>query len=748
MTKITGKYYTESLSWIGCLCFLIALCGAALAQNAQRIPDTSIVATQIAQVAGHVWLSTPQGAYRIDGDRAIRFPDNPTNVTAVCDVDGQPWLATTDGAYRIDGDRAVRVPSESMVVTSVVKAGGNVWFATPKGAFRLVGDPLGDPSSVTLKRVPDQDLDVMEVDPVGGDVWLGMFGGAYFVTGDTAQRLPDVKYALNQIMDVNGTAYIATDAGPFIAHGSQVEAVKGISVEVFHMENLRGEVWFVGRDGAYRVTGDTAQRIPDTKLAVSSISYAAGHVWVASRTGAYRIDGDTAARTPDRSLDVAQVADVFSNGKHEAWLAAKDGAYRVDGDNAVRVPNLNISVRQIAGEDGKPWLATDAGAFVVRGGAAVREPDSDATVLSMRSVNNELWMATTNGVFRVRGSGAPQLSLDLADGGWRAAMQRFLPGGLRVAGRYHVEADTGDDTVPSVAGVGRQDYDRAMRQANFQPLNTLTVDLPAGRRTVYVGVRDRWSGGQYRLTATCVPPGLVLLVLAVVAWTAVNLTVFLLTPYNRLCWALLMSAGWRDYATLGLVPLLLKTSTGARLHVLRPYRRTLLADPFFATASVTRADAASVVPRDIQDDLADGRIVGLNAPRDIDLTGYLRFLAGCYAVSTRSALRPSGVVPVVLDPSDPGQLPGEQVMREIGSLGNVTDLRLAASLVSRQRLLLLMPEGGTREWLMELSVYLRAGRDRALCAVWDPELAEAFGNKVDRIELGIPDEAPPAGETT
>ena len=732
----TINYLTRHCFWP-----IILVCGAAAAQDVRRIPDAPIVATQITQAAGHVWLATPQGAYRIDGDLATRFPDTPTNVTAVSEIDGKVWLATTDGAYRVDGDHAVRVPSDRMVVSSVVKAGGAIWFATPKGAFRMSGDPLGDPSNVQLKRVPDQDLDVMEVVPVGSEVWLGMFGGAYHVAGDTAQRLPALKYALNQIMDVGGAAWLATDEGPYVYNGRTADHLKGIATESFHLHNVGGHVWIVAADGAYRVDGDTARRIPDIKLSVSDIGFAGGHVWVSSRTGAYRIDGDAARRIPDRDMFVSQVSDVAAGGRHEAWIASKAGAFEVAGDTARRVPNLNAPVRQIADLDGNAWLATDAGAFVVRSGLAVRTPDSDADVLSMHSMGDELWIGTTNGVFRVRGSGQPGLALVLDEQGWRQRLQGLLPGGLRLAGQYRVETDSVDPGLQAVAGVDRGDYGRSVSAGGYTALHAVRLTMPAGKHTAFVAVRGRWSGSEYALRGTFVPPALILLVITLIAWLGIHALVFALTPYSGLCRLLTMSRGWRDYASFGLIPLVLTVSPAARRRLCRRYLDAVRADPAYATAGVDGVGAADLVPDDIQNGLAAGRIVALNAAGDIDLPSYLRYLAGCYASRRRRGLLPARAMPLLLDPEDVDRSPGRQALDRLREMGDVSDENLAAWLLSRQPLLLLLPAGASGDWLSDLGLYRQRGTARYLCAEWDTPLESLFGLQLDRIDLGIPEAA-------
>ena len=725
---------------------MLSGCAPAFGQTAQRIPDSPVIATEIVDVAGKVWLATPKGAYRVDGDTATKFPAADTNVTAVCEVNGTTWLAATDGAYRVDGDHAVRVPSTPMVVTKVVAAGGAVWFATPKGAFRLVGDPMGDPSGVSLRRVPDKDIDAMSIETVGNDVWLAMFGGAYHVTGDTAQRFPTLKYALNQIVDVGGHAWLATDEGPFISDGVTAKPVAGVPTEVFHINQFHGETWMVGRDGAYRADGDSGHRIPDRKLDVTSITYAGGHAWVSSRTGAYRIDGNHATRIPDRDLDVAQVSDVVSGGKHVAWIAAKDGAYRVEGDRAIPVSNLKISVRQIVGQGGQPWLATDAGAFVVRNGVAVREPDSEATVLSMRNVGGDLWMTTTNGTFRVRSSGPGQFSLEPAATNWTQSLERFLPPNVRFSGEYRIVSDSGDDTTKAIVAVGEPAYQSALNVGQARDLKDITVNIGPGKQTVYVGIQGRWSSGQYKLSGTFIPAGVVLVGFGLLGWWLIHLLVLATASYNRMSWTLLMSQAWRDYASFGLTPALIRMIPAVRKSLLRRYRADLQTLPAFASAGTDPQDMAIFVPKDIQDHLAADRVVALSAPSAIDMTGYLQYLAGCYATArpggasaTGTGLRPAGVLPVLLSPSDES-LPAErQVLEQVMTRGRITDAALARDLTEREPLLLLVASGGDSTWFGDMNLYIHRGRARYLCAVWDLELEGNFRNSIELIELGMPE---------
>jgi hypothetical protein len=72
--------------------------------------------------------------------------------------------------------------------------------------------------------------------------------------------------------------------------------------------------------------------------------------------------------------------------------------------------------------------------------------------------------------------------------------------------------------------------------------------------------------------------------------------------------------------------------------------------------------------------------------------------------------------------------------------GEVTDGRLAESLVKRTPLVLFVAAGASAAWLEDLALMRSAQAGRYICGVWQPELEERFAHQIDVVDLGIPDD--------
>ncbi|MGO8670035.1 MAG: hypothetical protein ACLQVD_01500 [Capsulimonadaceae bacterium] len=571
------------------------LAAPAPAQVTQRLPDVEVTATAVLDNGGRVWVGTPQGAYRIDGDRATRIPDYKMDVTAIDYAGGHVWLATTQGAFRIDGDRAVRVPDRGLVVTSVTEVGGSVWLAATNGAYLVNGD--------NALRTPDQDFDVAAVVPIDGHPWIATDRGAFRLVDNggawTAEHLVDMDYDLNQILDVNGTPWLATDQGAFrvdpepgttavpptsgplrprhialISPSNPAFRFTGKAAEVFRIVPAGGQIWLLSRTGAFRVDGDVARRLPDTKTAVATIVTAAGHVWIATRSGAFRIDGNFARRIPDQPLDVTGI---LGDGDR-VWLATSTGAYAVDGDRAVRIPDAPLSVASVSRIGGRIFLATQTGAYMVSGDRAFPVIDSDVDVLGAYDAGGAAWLATADGAFRVDPGRSIVVSLAPRRLGWARFLSPLLPPGFVLAGEYstrvHYAGPEGVSAAPQArvaAGLNPDAVRAAAGASRFVGPASAVVRVPPGRIVVYVTVKDGWLPAVDRDVSVVAVAGWLLagICLALI-WAVAVLVVLALAPSSMKCHRLLMSPVFRDLLSLGLIPFALRWPAVQR-HVLRRY---------------------------------------------------------------------------------------------------------------------------------------------------------------------------------
>lgn len=573
------------------------------AQVAQRLPDLDKTATSIAEVDGVVWVATPEGAYRIEGDDAVRVPDYKLDVTGIYPIDGVVWLATTQGAYRIDGDTAVRVPNRGLVVTSITKVGDQIWLAATNGAYLIDGDDA--------RRVPDRDFDVAAITDIDGLPWLATDSGAYALSPNPStapgagpfvgRHVVNVDYDLNQILEIDGRPWLATDHGAYridpdgphhiaiITQSNPTLIYSGKAMEIFRILPVDGRVWFIGASGVFRLAEPSgpgpsmvAYRIPDDKVAAATIAGAGGRTWLATRTGAYRVDGDQARRVPDLPLDVTSVADIEGT----VWLATTQGAYRVQGDTARRIPDVPLSISGISEVGGKTFLATANGAYVVDGESAYPVVDSSVAVLSLTSAGGMAWLSTSAGAFRVDPDRIVAIKLVSHKSGFVAALRRLLPPGVDFCGTYGLRVvyvqRMSTDEPPAVDA--RVNLSATRQVAVSPPLVThsyvdpasIALDIKPGDVTVGAMVKDGWSPPVERsVSFVAVPVWLAVVVLLMAVWMVFILGVLLVSPFVDTCQKLLMLPWLRNAGSLGLIPLLLAAAPPLRLFLLIRYRRQL-----------------------------------------------------------------------------------------------------------------------------------------------------------------------------
>jgi hypothetical protein len=107
-----------------------------------EIPHLRTWVFEIKEVGGKVWVRTGDGAYRIDGDKAVRMLDLKTWVFDIKEIARKVWVRTIEGAYRVDEDVFIKILAldaetwwKSLLAYLLP---GNVWISgvvTPKLAY-------------------------------------------------------------------------------------------------------------------------------------------------------------------------------------------------------------------------------------------------------------------------------------------------------------------------------------------------------------------------------------------------------------------------------------------------------------------------------------------------------------------------------------------------------------------------------------------------------------------------------------
>ena len=534
----------------------------------------------MAENGGEVWVGTPEGAYRIEGDAAVRIPDFKLDIRGISVIDGVVWLATTQGAYRVDGNTATRVPDKGLVVTSITKVGSQIWLATATGAYVVDGD--------TAKRVPDRDLDIAAIVPIDGKPWLATDLGAFELTptangGFSAAHVVNEDYDLNQILEIDGTPWLATDHGAFrvdptgpkhielISPADPTFKFTGKQAEVFRIIPAGGKIWFIARPGCYRVDGDVSHRMPDAYNMVATIVQGIGQdVWIATRTGAYRVRGDSVQRIPDQSLDVSGVTTIGGR----VWIASATGAWVVDGDRATQVTTDKLSVSTITDAGGYPLLSTAQGAFVVGKDDRYYQVLTGGAVLGANVAGGDVWLTTPTGAFRVDTRDILTFRLIPHDTGFTSFVRSLIPHSLTLAGTYGMRVVSIDGETGAVRPMPGATVAYGQR-GDFVDPSTARVDLRPGMTEVHAQIQ---FGDAPPIDAVVhvevVPAWAVPVAYALVLWAVFSLVAFASAPFSEAAMRLVMKPGFRGAGSLWIVSTLLLTPPCRRYLLIR-YRRGL-----------------------------------------------------------------------------------------------------------------------------------------------------------------------------
>ena len=654
------------------LCFVAAQLPARC-QVLVRIRATGPVVSSIVVVGDEVWLGGYLGAFRVDrkANQAVGF-GGPSSVNSIVAVGDEVWLGGEQGAFRVDrkAKRAVRVEGDVGRVGSIVVIGDEIWLGGEEGAFRVNRkDNWAEPFE-------SEGLDPTETEPigrvysivaVGDEIWLGSEEGAFRVDRKADRALP---------------------------LGGSVSGVYSIVA-------VGDEVWLGTADGAFRVDrkANRAVRLEGDTGHVFSIVAVDDEIWLGSEKGAFRVD-----RKANRAMrlegDTGSVSSIVAVGD-EIWLGTKKGAFRVSRKAKQGVPlgGVTSGVSSILSVGDEVWfVSSEEGAFCVdrKANHAVPLEGDIGHVYSIVPVGDEVWLGGAGGAFRV--DRRTKISVDF---------DRTLPGIARLWGKIvwfegitrpivrYVDTQTGKERYDSsqaapIALVYDSDPER-LRVKEEERSNWIVItpdspliELKPGWRRIYFSVRDG-QGNEVRALPVegWVIPTWTLSVLIPVLSTTFLLVCLVLSPYVRYCHMLLMNPFLRNWASFGVVPLLVTAVSPLRRHMLRRYCRTL------AREERLRASADRYVVPDerftssgFAKILAAHKVIGLHGQSGVGKSAFLTYLA--YQCASRKSPHPllRSLVPVLLDLSVAGEVKPEQMVRTaMRKYGDLTDEKLTEVLL-------------------------------------------------------------------
>lgn len=414
--------------------------------------DTGLPAEPVQKIvaapSGEIWITTPMGFKRFDGQAWNSFtPALPGNNNPV--LEPVAFVQANDGTLLIsmsnDSGKLLRFdpvtgqtqlasdlwPDElpgAVVSAMLVDERGNVWVGEGDSAYQLGS------GSVTKLTSPSE-LPSPEVNSLlnaGSDIWLTTGSGASQFDG--SWRAYGVSEGLSEghptqlAVDESGTMWAAFEfplaglsrfdpaTGDWQTITCPVDAPSGLSINQI-MRRPYGVLWFATENGVSRYDGEvwesftTRDGLPAGPVG-ALVSTKNGMVWVGTAAGLARLNEDRW-----QMIDSLPVDGLAGTG-NEVWVLSEGRLYQVSGNQLVPAldPPLTSAIRGVAATPGSVWLATTDGVFRYDGSSwsiyttADGLPSLDVTAIT--AAGDSVWAATS--------SDAQQIDLVYFDGeAWR-----------------------------------------------------------------------------------------------------------------------------------------------------------------------------------------------------------------------------------------------------------------------------------------------------------------------------------------
>jgi len=383
--------------------------------------------------AGHLWVGTDRGFFRLDGDKLLRLDardDTPIMPVRSIYVDrsGAVWVSS-NRLFRMQGDRAVRVTGDYAAANDINStfeaADGSLWLAAESGAHRLASGAVAH----------DRQLDSVSARTIFQDhednLWIGTLGQGLlrFSKGVvTSYRSPETlpnNTVLSIFEDRERSLWVGTQDGLLRFTQSAVRTITskdGLADDnvATVYQDPAGSLWvgtFTGK--LYRIeNGQAAEyRIPfqDQFRPRSIYVDRGGAKWLGSVSqGILRIaDGKTQAFTRANGLRSNDIRDFLQDSSGNVWIATGSGLSRWDG-RAMRTFYIEDGLAYggthalALDRNGDLLVGTDGGLNRVHEGRFVRDDAfarlGDERIWSiLRDRRDSLWLGTRgDGLIRIR----------------------------------------------------------------------------------------------------------------------------------------------------------------------------------------------------------------------------------------------------------------------------------------------------------------------------------------------------------
>jgi signal transduction histidine kinase/ligand-binding sensor domain-containing protein len=352
------------------------------AENGEPPGDVFAIAQD---TRGYLWLGTPAGVVRFDGDRFRRWPiadgddplpDEPV-YALVGATDGSLWVGLGTGVARVLDGRVTRYsPREGApagVSAMIEDRRGAIWAAAREGLFRFADGrwtAIGEQGAGEKRHASAQAFSLHE-DAEGG-IWVGSAVGVYRFADDAIALVDATALQVEALAEDDARAIWISDNDRFVRRLATGETpAPGPGVR--------------GPAGAWRVLNDRS-----------------GQLWVATWASLMRIDDPTAEVPRIERIDyeqrmVGSPRALFEDRDRNIWVGMRGGLLRLSRASFRAVDTLegltNQGVRTAAADlDGSVWVATDYALNRYTGSAHTSY--DVARITALHADRGGLWVST------------------------------------------------------------------------------------------------------------------------------------------------------------------------------------------------------------------------------------------------------------------------------------------------------------------------------------------------------------------